>query len=61
MKLTEQKAILSNPDHPVDELAQRIINEIPHTTLSAAYRETAKRLYDTLNPIASESQEQKHD
>ena len=42
---------LKNPEHPVDELAQRIINESPHTSSCAAYRETARRLYDTINPV----------
>lgn len=39
-------------DHPVDELAQRLIDENYGTSMSAAYRETARRLYDTINPIA---------
>lgn len=38
-------------EHPVDELAQRVIDENPPTTMSAAYREVARRLYDTINPI----------
>lgn len=38
-------------EHSVDELAQRVINENPPTTLSAAYRQVAKDLYHTINPI----------
>jgi hypothetical protein len=38
-------------EHSVGELAQRVINENPPTTLSAAYRQVAKDLYHTINPI----------
>lgn len=37
-------------EHPVDELAQRVLDDVPNTSITAAYREVARRLYDTLNP-----------
>lgn len=44
-------AKISAYEHPVDELAQRVIADNPPTTISAAYRETARRLYETINPV----------
>lgn len=40
---------------PADELAQRVIDEHPGTSMSAAYRAVAIDLYYTINPRRSES------
>lgn len=36
--------------HAVDELAQKIIDENKGTSMSAAYRQVAKDLYQTIHP-----------